>query len=166
MSTFAPGTGGTVTATNLPGAVVELARILDAHEVARNSANPSLAPQNRITSTLEVSQKNVVVTAVLPCTSSVDNTTGKIVLDVQNYLGTYGTITPAGDLKSTDSASALAEIAGKLALAELAIAPADRPNNIQVVPDQEAETLTITATIPVTITSSPNGFTATVVDYL
>lgn len=170
MSTFAPGTSGSLKSTTLAGAVFETARLLDAAESARNAANPTLTPKQNITVTADFATRVVAIAATLPIATTLDST-GKAVVDATDYLGSsYSTFAPgtSGDLKSTDAPSAMLEIALKLAAAEKAVSPVDdQPNNIQVELSTETGTATITANLPITVAvDSAGAILLTAVDYL
>lgn len=168
-STFDPGTGGTLKSTDLPGAFFELARFLDACESARNGANPGITPKQNITVSVDFGTKTAVVAAAIPAAFTID-TAGKLVTDASDYLGTiYSEFKPGGgSLKSTDAPSALVEMAGLLAAAEKAVTPVDdQPNNIQLVIDQETGAITVSATLPITTSTTAGGdVVIAAVDYL
>lgn len=170
MSVFAPGTGGSLKATNLPKALLEAAILLDQAENNRNGANPSLTPKQNITVSVDMGTRVAAVAATIPASFST-NENGAIVVDASDYLGaSYSSFTPGtgGDLTSTDRPSALVEVAQKLASAEKAVTPVDdQPNNVTITFEQETQSITISASLPVTTSTDADGsLVVDAVDYL
>jgi hypothetical protein len=169
MSTFDPGTDGTLKATQLPAAFFEIARALDAAEQDRNGANPGLTPRRNIATTVSFDTGTISVAATLPIIPT-PQTDGSIKIAVQDYLGsTYSEFdNGGGDLGSDSIMEAFLEIASLLAAAEKAVTPTDsQPNNVQVNFDLEAGNSTISANIPFTSVAASNGdVTIKAIDYL
>lgn len=66
---------------------------------------------------------------------------------------------------ATNLVAQLLEVAGAVQSAELAIPVETRPDNISLTPDTESNTITISATIPVTFASTGGAISFTAVDY-
>lgn len=167
VSTFNNG-GGTLKSDNLPAALFEVARELDASEQERNGANPGLTPRRNLTTTISFDTGTIAIAASLPCVFSI-GAGGTQSVSLQNYLGTTWTEFNAGtggSLSSTNVISAFLEVASLLATAEKSIQP-DEPNNVQIQYDQEAGTATIAANLPFTTEQGANGeVTIIAIDYL
>ncbi|WP_414529117.1 hypothetical protein [Nodularia chucula] len=74
---------------------------------------------------------------------------------------------PAGLIKSNNKPAGLLEVALLLQKDELALPEDTRPDNVSVSFDTDAQTATISATIPITFELNPQGeFVATGVEYL
>ncbi len=168
MSAYS-NTGSGITATTKAAAFVEVCRLLNEAEIARNAANPGLTAKNNVTMSASFDNKTFSIAASLPIQNVLD-TTGKMVLDAVDYLGTlYSVFVPGtGQAKSTDLPSLLLEIAQILSAAEKAITPeADQPNNIQLTYDNESGVATITGNIPFTATIGAAGVVSlTALDYV
>jgi hypothetical protein len=65
--------------------------------------------------------------------------------------------TTGSDLKSIHGPSALVELASRMQLVELSQPEATRPNNVQISSDQEAQTITVSMTLPVTASINAAG---------
>lgn len=156
-SLFTPGTSS-LDSTTLPGALFEAARILDAAENARNGANPGVPAKQNISVTVDFGTRTIGISATLPIQLTQD-TSGKMVVDAVDYLGTtYSAFTAGGDVKSSDAPSAFLEVAQQVAAAEKAILPAeDQPNNVQITVDVEAGNVSIAAAIPCTTSADTDG---------
>ncbi|WP_353930890.1 hypothetical protein WJM97_21940 [Okeanomitos corallinicola TIOX110] len=168
MSTFDPGTAGSLNSTQLPQAFFEVCRALDAAENLRNGANPGVAPRNNISTTVSFDTGTIAVAATLPVVVSVGGD-GSATISISDYLTGYSTFDGGGgDLKSTHLAAALYEISNILANAEKAVTPAtDQPNNIQIVVDKEAGNAQVNANIPFTTSAAANGdVVISAIDYL
>jgi hypothetical protein len=167
MSTFKNG-GGTLRSDNLPAALFEVARELDAAEQDRNGANPGLTPRRNLTTTISFDTGTIAIAATLPVVFSA-GAGGSQSVALQNYLGsTWTAFAPGtgGDLTSTNVVSAFLEVASLLATAEKAIQP-DEPNNVQIQYDQETGTATVAANLPFTTEQGTNGdVTIIAIDYL
>ncbi|MBD2197943.1 MULTISPECIES: hypothetical protein [Calothrix] len=169
MSTFDPGTSGTLKSTQLPAAFFEICRALDAAENSRNGANPGLTPRRNISTTVSFDTGTIAVAATLPVTTSI-GAGGAIDIVVSDYLGsTYSTFANGGgDLASDTLPEALLEMASLLAAAEKAVTPAEnQPNNIQIQFDLETGSATISGNLPFTTSAATNGdVTVHAIDYL
>jgi hypothetical protein len=169
MSTFDPGDNGTLKSTQLPAALFEICRALDAAENTRNGANPGLTPRRNISTTVSFDTGTIAVAATIPVTPSI-GAGGLIQLAASDYLGApYSTfVNGGGDLASDTLPEALLEIANLLAAAEKAVTPAEnQPNNVQVQFDLETGSATISANMPFTTAASANGdVTVHAIDYL
>ena len=167
VSTFNNG-GGTLKSDNLPAALFEAARELDAAEQNRNGANPGLTPRRNLTTIVSFDTGTIAIAATLPCTFTPAAGGGQTAA-LQNYLGANWTVfNPGadGDLTSTNTISAFLEVAALLATAEKTIQP-DEPNNVQISYDQEAGTATVAANLPFTTQQGANGeVTIIAIDYL
>jgi hypothetical protein len=169
VSTFNPGTGGTLKSTNLPAAFFECARALDAAEQDRNGSNPGLLPRRNSVTTVSFDTGTVSVAAALPITAET-SIGGTINVVAQDYLG--GSFAAfdggGGDATSTTIMRALLEIANLLHNAEKAVTPADsQPDNIQITHDLESGIANISANIPFTSAVNPDGSVVVVaIDYL
>lgn len=169
MSTFANG-GGTFESSHLPGAFFEAARLLDNAEVLRNNSQPSLAPKQNISTTVDFASKTVAIAATIPA-GFAPNTSGQITIIASDYLGSPWTnydLGTGGTLKSTNVVGAFIEVAQLLSNGEKGVTPIeDQPNNVQVVVDAESASITVSATLPVTIdSSSGGGVRIDAIDYL
>lgn len=169
MSTFNPGTSGTLNSTQIPQAFFEICRALDAAEKARNAANPGLPPRQNLSTTVSFDTGLIAVASTLPITTSIQ-TDGGVKVVVADYLGAaYSTFANGGgDLKSDTLPEALLEIASFLAAAEKAVTPAEnQPNNVQISFDLEAGNATISANLPFNTSPANNGdVTIHAIDYL
>lgn len=167
VSNFLNG-GGTLKSTDLPAALFEVARELDAAEQNRNGANPGLTPRRNLTTTISFDTGTIAIAATLPAVFS-QGAGGAQNVSLQNYLGaTWTTFNPGveGDLTSTNVISAFLETASLLATAEKTIQP-DEPNNIQITYDQEAGTASVNANLPFTTEQGASGeVTVIAIDYL
>ncbi len=71
------------------------------------------------------------------------------------------------DLKSTNQAAALLELATQLQSSELAVAEEVRPNNVTITIDADAGTASIAATLPTTLSLDTSGkIVVTATDYI
>ena len=169
MSVFNPGAAGTLKSTQLPSALFEVCRALDAAENTRNGANPGLAPRRNISTTVSFDTGLISVAATIPVTPSI-GAGGLIQLTASDYLGApYSTFANGGgDLTSDTLPEALLEVANLLAAAEKAVTPAEnQPNNVQISFDLETGSATISANMPFTTTAADNGdVTVHAIDYL
>lgn len=167
VSTFNNG-GGTLKSDNLPAALFEVARELDAAEQNRNGANPGLTARRNLTTTISFDTGTIAIAATLPAVFAT-GAGGVQSVSIQNYLGaTWTAFNPGaeGDLSSTNVISAFLETASLLATGEKAIQP-DEPNNVQITYDQEAGTATVAANLPFTTSQGANGeVTIIAIDYL
>lgn len=74
---------------------------------------------------------------------------------------------PSTDIKSTNKAAALLELAFSLQASEAAVPEETRPNNITISIDAETGAAAVTATLPVTFTVDNTGkVVVTGVDYI
>ncbi len=169
MSTFDPGTSGTLKSTQIPAAFFEVCRALDAAENLRNGANPGLPPRRNLSTTVSFDTGTIAVAATLPITPNIQSN-GSIDIAASNYLGsTYAAFANGGgDLSSDTLPEALLEIASLLAAAEKSVTPAEnQPNNVQIQFDLETSSATISANLPFTTASASNGaVTIIAIDYL
>lgn len=160
MSVFTPGADGSLKATNLPAALLEAAILLDQAEASRNGANPTLAPRQNITVTADLGTRTAAISATIPAVFSTNNA-GAIVVDASDYLGaTYSGFTPGtgGQISSTDRPSAFIEVAQALANAEKQVLPVDdQPNNCVISFEQETQSITVSATLPITTSIDADG---------
>ena len=167
-STFT-STGSSLTATHLPAALFEAARLLDAAENSRNAANPGIAAKQNISVTVDFGTRTAAIAATIPATFGVD-TAGKLSIDASDYLGApYSTFTVgSGQVKSADVVSAFVEVAQYTAAAEKQITPIeDQPNNVQITMDAETTSITINANLPITTSAGTGGeVIIDAVDYL
>lgn len=169
MSTFDPGTGGTLKSTQLPQAFFEICRALDAAEKDRNGANPGLPPKTQLSTTVSFDTGTIAVAATIPIISSIQ-TDGTIKIVASDYLG--GTYTAfnngGGDLTSTNLVAAFLEAASLLSATEKAITPIEsQPNNIEIQFDTEAGNATISANLPFTTDATTQGdVVIKAIDYL
>jgi hypothetical protein len=72
----------------------------------------------------------------------------------------------AATLSATSLEGQALEVARLIQSAELAIAADTRPNNVTIAPDLEAQTVTLTITLPVVLSGSGGAFTLTAGTYL
>ena len=172
MSTFDPGTSGLLNSTQLPAAFFEICRALDAAENARNGANPGLAPQRNISTTVSFDTGTIAVAATLPITVAI-GANGKVDVTASDYLGAGFadfdlTANGDGQLPSDTLPEALMEMATTLSNAEKAVTPAEnQPDNVQVVFDLEEGSATISANLPFTSAAASDGaVTVVAIDYL
>ncbi len=169
MSTFDPGTSGSLKSTQIPQAFFEVCRLLDAAENARNGANPGLAPRRNLSTTASFDTGTVAVAATIPIVTSIQ-IDGTIKISGNDYLGsTYSTFANgSGDLTSSNVVGAFLELATLLAAAEKAVTPVEnQPNNVQIVIDTEAGNATVSANLPFTTAAATNGdVTIKAIDYL
>ncbi len=169
MSTFDPGTAGTLNATQIPSAFFEVARAMDAAEQARNGANPGLTPRRNLATTVSFDTGTISVAATIPIIATAQ-TDGSTKIVAQDYLGsTYsGFVNGGGDLKSSTIMEAFIEISTLLAASEKLVVPTDsQPDNVQVQFDLEAGVATISANIPFTSEAAGNGDVVIIaIDYL
>ncbi|MEH2448942.1 MAG: hypothetical protein V7K18_25100 [Nostoc sp.] len=169
MSTFDPGTSGTLKSTQVPAAFFEVCRALDAAENIRNGANPGLPPRRNLSTTVSFDTGTIAIAATLPVTVNIQSN-GSIDIAVSDYLGsTYSTFANGGgDLSSDTLPEAFLEIASILAAYEKAVVPAEnQPNNVQIQFDIETGTATISANLPFTTLAATSGdVTVHAIDYL
>ncbi|MBW4572674.1 MAG: hypothetical protein KME31_33290 [Tolypothrix carrinoi HA7290-LM1] len=169
MSTFDPGTSGTLKSTQIPAAFFEVCRALDAAENLRNGANPGLPPRRNLSTTVSFDTGTIAVAATIPVTTSIQ-ANGSIDIAASDYLGaTYSVFANGGgDLNSDTLPEALLELASILAAAEKAVTPAEnQPNNVQIQFDLETGNATISANLPFNTAAAANGdVTIHAIDYL
>ncbi|GAX44716.1 hypothetical protein NIES4075_57350 [Tolypothrix sp. NIES-4075] len=169
MSTFNPGTSGTLKSTQIPAAFFEVCRALDAAENLRNGANPGLPPRRNLSTTVSFDTGTIAVAATIPVTTSIQ-ANGSIDIAASDYLGaTYSVFANGGgDLNSDTLPEALLELASILAAAEKAVIPAEnQPNNVQIQFDLETGSATISANLPFNTAAAANGdVTIHAIDYL
>ncbi|WGV23369.1 hypothetical protein [Halotia branconii] len=169
MSTFDPGTAGSLKSTQIPQAFFEVCRALDAAENSRNGANPGLPPRRNLSTTVSFDTGTIAVAATVPIVTSIQSD-GTIKIVASDYLGsTYSAFTNgSGDLTSTNMVAAFLEIASLLSASEKAVTPAEnQPNNIQIQVDVEAGSAVVSANLPFTTASATNGdVTIQAIDYL
>lgn len=149
MSTFDPGTSGTLKSTQVPAAFFEVCRALDAAENTRNGANPGLPPRRNLSTTVSFDTGTIAVAATIPVTTNIQSN-GSIDIVASDYLGsTYSVFANGGgDLKSDTLPEALLEMASILAAAEKSVTPAEnQPNNVQIQFDIETGSATISAKV-------------------
>lgn len=168
MSVFA-NAGTTLKSTNVPGALLEVALLLNQAESAFNAANPT-RPRNLLTLDISGDTKTANVTAALPIAPSI-SAAGVPQLAAKDYLGGVYSAFPAGTdpagTKSTNIVAAFYEIASMAQALELTFSDADRPNSVQITADADGGSITITASLPVTESVSTDGSVKyTAVDYL
>lgn len=169
MSTFNPGSSGTLKSSQIPAAFFEVCRALDAAENLRNGSNPGLPPRRNLSTTVSFDTGTIAVAATIPVTVSIQ-TDGSIDVKASDYLGlAYSAFNGGGgDLKSDTLPEAFLEMASMVAAAEKAITPADaQPNNVQIQFDLETGSATISANMPFTTAAATNGdVTIHAIDYL
>lgn len=169
MSTFDPGTSGTLKSTQIPAAFFEICRALDAAENNRNGNNPGLPPKRNLSTTVSFDTGTIAVAATIPVVTTIQ-TNGSIDIAAIDYLGsTYAAFAGGGgDLKSDTLPEALLEVASLLAAHEKAITPAEnQPNNIQIQFDLETGSAIIAANLPFTTLAATTGdVTIHAIDYL
>ncbi|GAX42445.1 hypothetical protein NIES4075_34460 [Tolypothrix sp. NIES-4075] len=169
MSTFNPGTSGTLKSTQIPSAFFEICRALDAAENTRNGNNPGLPPRRNLSTTVSFDTGTISVAATLPITTSIESD-GSIQIHALDYLGsTYSAFNGGGgDLNSDTLPEALLEAASFLAAVEKAVVPTEnQPNNIQIQFDAETGSAVISANLPFTTLAAANGdVTIHAIDYL
>lgn len=169
MSTFVTG-GGTLQSTTLPNALFEAARLLDYAETTRNASQPTLAPKQNISTTVDFATKSIAIAATIPATFA-PNASGQVVVIASDYLGApWSSFAPGtnGTLKSANAVAAFVEVAQILSNGEKVVTPIeDQPNNVQVTIDAETATITVSANLPVEIGATEAGVvTLYAVDYL
>ena len=161
-------TGSSLKSANQPAALLEAALLLDSSEKARNGANPGIAPKNNLS--VSISSDEGVAQISLTCPAAVSILTGGgLNYAGTNYLGAgYAVFTPGGDVTSDTQMEAVIQVASILSATEKLVQPAeDQPNNVQVISDSEAGTITVTASLPITMTIAADGKVQVVaVDYL
>lgn len=169
MSTFNPGTSGTLKSTQIPAAFFEVCRALDAAENLRNGANPGLPPRRNLSTTVSFDTGTIAVAATIPVTTSIQ-ANGSIDITASDYLGaTYSAFANGdGHLNSDTLPEALLELASILAAAEKAVTPSEnQPNNVQIQFDLETGNATISANLPFNTAAASNGdVTIHAIDYL
>jgi hypothetical protein len=169
MSTFDPGTSGTLKSTQIPQAFFEVCRALDAAENSRNGANPGLPARRNLSTTVSFDTGTIAVAASIPIVTSIQ-TDGTIKILASDYLGSaYSTFANGGgDLTSTNIVAAFLETASLLSASEKAVTPIEnQPNNIQIQVDVEAGSATVSGNIPFTTAAATNGdVTIKAIDYL
>jgi hypothetical protein len=169
MSTFDPGTSGTLKSTQVPAAFFEICRALDAAENTRNGANPGLPPRRNLSTTVSFDTGTIAVAATIPVTTNIQSN-GSIDIVASDYLGsTYSVFANGGgDLKSDTLPEALLEMSSILAAAEKSVTPAEnQPNNVQIQFDIETGSATISANLPFNTAAAANGdVTIHAIDYL
>lgn len=169
MSTFNPGTSGTLKSTQIPAAFFEVCRALDAAENLRNGANPGLPPRRNLSTTVSFDTGTIAVAATIPVTTSIQ-ANGSIDIAASDYLGaTYSVFANGdGDLNSDTLPEALLELASILAAAEKAVTPSEnQPNNVQIQFDLETGNATISANLPFNTAAAASGdVTIHAIDYL
>ncbi len=89
MSTFNPGTSGTLKSTQIPAAFFEVCRSLDAAENVRNGSNPGLPPRRNLSTTVSFDTGTIAVAASIPITTSIQPN-GSIDIVASDYLGATG----------------------------------------------------------------------------
>lgn len=169
MSTFDPGTSGTLKSDTLPEALMECAIKLSQAELSRNAANPGVPAQNRITVACEFDGNTSTITAAIPVGIAIDGSTGKAVITATDYLGSaYSTFANGGgDLASSNLVAAFMELSQLVSSAELAMDVATRANNITIAYDPENLLANISAALPFTATLDTAGAVKVVAqDYL
>ncbi|MBD2412210.1 hypothetical protein FACHB389_35920 [Nostoc calcicola FACHB-389] len=169
MSTFDPGTSGTLKSTQIPQAFFEVCRALDAAENSRNGANPGLTPRRNLSTTVSFDTGTVAVAATIPIGTSIQSD-GTIKIVASDYLGgSYSAFDNGdGDLTSSNIVAAFLETASLLSAAEKAVTPIEnQPNNVQIQVDIEAGNATVSANLPFTTLAATNGdVTVHAIDYL
>ncbi|MDJ0737079.1 MAG: hypothetical protein QNJ47_23925 [Nostocaceae cyanobacterium] len=148
MTTFNPGTGGTLNSTTVEAAFMEACQLLQNEERAIEELTNNIAV-NYFTG------DNVVqVSGTFPLVQSVDVTTGKSSFSTSEFITTTFA-NGGGDLKSTNLPNAVLELA--LTLQVLEKTQADAPNNVQITYDTEAELITIAAENPIEFSLNTDG---------
>ncbi|MBD2692637.1 hypothetical protein [Anabaena catenula] len=169
MSTFDPGTSGTLKSTQIPQAFFEVCRALDAAENTRNGANPGLPPRRNLSTTASFDTGTIAVAATIPIVTTIQ-ADGTIQIAGSDYLGsTYSTFANGGGgLESTNIVAAFLETASLLSAAEKAVTPVEnQPNNVQIQIDVEAGSVVVSANLPFTTVAASNGdVTIKAIDYL
>ncbi|MBD2609452.1 hypothetical protein H6G81_34425 [Scytonema hofmannii FACHB-248] len=169
MSSFDPGTSGTLKSTQIPAAFFEVCRALDAAENLRNGSNPGLPPRRNLSTTVSFDTGTISVAATIPVTVSIE-TDGAIQIVASDYLGsTYSAfLNGGGDLLSNTLPEALLEISSILAAAEKTVVPTEnQPNNVQIQFDNETGSATISANLPFSTMAATSGDVSIhAIDYL
>ena len=168
-SSFDPGTGGSLVSTNIPAAFAEMSLLLVQAELA---VNADARPDN-ITMTSDADAGTMTINATLPISTSL-NSSGQTLTSATDYfaalIASGGDSTfsnGSGELQSTNKVTAFFELAQILHAAEKASTLDPQPDNIQITNDQEAETSTIAATLPLALSANASGQIVTeAVDYL
>lgn len=76
-------------------------------------------------------------------------------------------LTPGTDIKSTNKAAGLLEMAQLLQVSELGVPEETRPNNVSIAIDLETGTATIAATLPISAALDNTGkIVVTATDYI
>ena len=161
-------TGSSLKSTNIPAALLETALFLDTAEKNRNGANPGLAPKNSLNLTISSDEGLINISAVMPAEVTI-GAGGTLVYNAKDYLGgSYSNFTPGGDITATSRQDALVQIAQILSSAEKLIQPQeDQPNFVQIDSSSEAQTITVTATLPYNAVILAGGTVEIItVDYL
>lgn len=169
MSSFDPGTAGTLKSVQIPAAFFEVCRALDSAENNRNGNNPGLPPRRNLSTTVSFDTGTIAVAASIPITTNIQ-ANGSIDITAIDYLGSiYAAFSGGGgDLNSDSLPEALLEIASLLAASEKAVTPTEnQPNNVQIQIDLEAGTAVISANLPFTTLAAASGdVTIHAIDYL
>jgi hypothetical protein len=161
-------TGSSLKSTNQPAAFLEACLLVDGAEKLRNGANTGVQPKNNMSITFSSDEGVAQITATLPVTVSVLPDGGIKYLPKDYLGGTYAVFTPGGDVTAVNMMEAVSQVASILAASEKNVLPVeDQPNFIQIDSSSENGTINITATLPVTITTSATGqVQIAAVDYL
>lgn len=159
MTTFNPGTGGTLKSVTWEAALFEAAQLLDKAEQAdtANTANLIAVDPNPAGNTLDLN-------ANLPFTISLDPTTGRPTVLASVYC--TGTFTPGtgSDLKATNLQEAVLEIAQKIQNLEQAQSGTNRMDLTYVTDTLLCSIVTTNPCVP-TVTST-GALLYTVTPYL
>ncbi|WP_045055118.1 hypothetical protein, partial [Aliterella atlantica] len=162
MSTFAPGSNNALSSTNIPGAFLEMAYLLNQAEKSISTVDN---PVNNVTITFDLEASTAAVAATLPVIAS-SAANGTITIAAEDYIDSPITFGSGSTLKSPTYPGAFIEVAQLLSVSEASITT-NPVNNITVSFDLEARTATIAASIPVTPTrSNQGGVEVVATDYL
>ncbi|BAU63031.1 hypothetical protein STA3757_03860 [Stanieria sp. NIES-3757] len=163
MSTFDPGTSGTLKSTTIPAAFVEAVTVLQNREAAITTN-----PPDNVTVSIDVDNQLATLALTLPITFSLDGT-GKPVVTASDYLtslsGSNTFVNGSGDLASSNLTAAVLELAQTLHAAEKVEDP--EIDNIQISYDLENSQANMSASIPLTVAVNSSGkLEVTVTDYV
>ncbi|MHC5737468.1 hypothetical protein [Nostoc sp.] len=160
MTTFAPGTNGTLKSTSYEAAFLEAAQILELAE--EGSLTPTTV--NFTDVSFNNAQKTADITINLPVTLAISSTDGSVRISGDAYV-TPTFANGGGSVKSDTLPEAVLEIAQFLQ--SLEIATSDAANNVNVTYNSEQRFAAITASLPAVKSVSADGsIKITVTPYL
>ena len=159
MTTFNPGTGGTLKSVTWEAALFEAAQLLDTAEQAdtANTSNFIAVDPNPVGNTLDLN-------ANLPFTVAIDSATGKPTISAFTYCVQSFTPGTGSDLKATTLQEAVLEIAQKVQNLEQSQGETNRLNLIY---NTDQLLCSIVTTNPYTVAiNASGGLTYTAIPYL